>query len=59
MAKDVPRAHSQLETNPLATFPQNFYEQNEGRRDGLAGKGACHQAWQPEFDPATHMVEWN
>lgn len=25
-------------------------------RDGSAGEGTCHQAWQPEFTPLTHMV---
>lgn len=25
--------------------------------DGLAGKGVCRLAWQPEFNPYTHMVE--
>lgn len=29
----------------------------KGPEDGLAGKGLCCQAWQPECDPRAHMVE--
>lgn len=29
----------------------------KGPEDGLAGKGLCCQAWQPEFDSRAHTVE--
>lgn len=60
VARDVSRAHSRLETNcTLTRFLQNYNEQNEGQQGVSEGKGDCHQAGQPEFDPATHTVEWN
>lgn len=44
------------------TFPLvlSFYFYNSlGAHDGSVGKGACCQAWQPEFNPWTHIWKNN
>lgn len=44
------------------TFPlvlSSYFYNSLGAHDGSLGKGACCQAWQPEFNPWTHIWKKN